>query len=83
VSNRHPTVGADRRISTGYADGRAQRAGFVALTISPTELSNLTGEAGTSVAVGQAVQVFGVVTALIAGVLATRNNYRARRTATR
>ncbi|MGH2679526.1 MAG: hypothetical protein ACRDG8_03435 [Actinomycetota bacterium] len=55
----------------------------VGFLISPTGLSNLRGEAGTSVAVGQAIQVIGVVTALIAGALATRNNYRARRLATR
>jgi uncharacterized membrane protein len=56
---------------------------MVGFLISPTGISNLAGEAGTRVAVGQAIQVVGVVTALIAGVLATRQNYRARRTATR
>jgi hypothetical protein len=49
----------------------------VGFLISPTGLSNLVGEAGTSVAIGQGVQVIGVVTALIAGVVATRANYRA------
>ena len=39
-------------------------------------LSNLTGEAGASVAIGQTIQVIGVLTALIAGVVATRANYR-------
>jgi hypothetical protein len=55
----------------------------VGFLISPTGLSNLTGEAGAGVAVGQAIQVVGVVTALIAGVLATRSTYRHRRAATR
>jgi hypothetical protein len=49
----------------------------VGFLISPTGLSNLAGEAGTSVAIGQGTQVIGVVTALIAGVIATRANYRA------
>jgi hypothetical protein len=48
----------------------------VGFLISPTGLSNLSGEAGTSVAIGQAIQVVGVATALIAGVIATRANYR-------
>lgn len=48
----------------------------VGFLISPTGLSNLAGEAGAGVAIGQAVQVVGVVTALIAGVVATRANYR-------
>jgi hypothetical protein len=47
----------------------------VGFLISPTGLSNLTGEAGTGAAIGQAIQVLGVVTALVAGVLATRANY--------
>jgi hypothetical protein len=46
----------------------------VGFLISPTGLSNLAGEAGTSVAIGQGIQVVGVVTALIAGVVATRAN---------
>jgi hypothetical protein len=49
---------------------------LVGFLISPTGLSNLSGEAGTSVAVGQGIQVVGVLTALIAGVIATRANYR-------
>jgi hypothetical protein len=49
---------------------------LVGFLISPTGLSNLFGEAGTSVAIGQGVQVVGVLTALIAGVIATRGNYR-------
>jgi hypothetical protein len=48
----------------------------VGFLISPTGLSNLSGEAGTSVAVGQGIQVVGVLTALIAGVIATRANYQ-------
>src|SRR5918992_327760 len=48
----------------------------VGFLISPTGLSNLAGEAGTSVAIGQGIQVIGVLTALIAGVIATRANYR-------
>jgi hypothetical protein len=49
---------------------------LVGFLISPTGLSNLSGEAGTSVAVGQGIQVVGVLTALIAGVIAIRANYR-------
>ena len=48
----------------------------VGFLISPTGMSNLTGEAGASVAIGQAIQVVGVLTALVAGVVATRANYR-------
>ena len=48
-------------------------AGFL---ISPTGRSNLFGRAGTSVAIGQAIQVIGVLGALVAGVTATRANYR-------
>jgi hypothetical protein len=48
----------------------------VGFLISPTGSSNLAGEAGTSVAIGQGMQVVGVLTALIAGVVATRPNYR-------
>jgi hypothetical protein len=48
----------------------------VGFLISATGLSNLAGDAGTSVAIGQGIQVIGVVTALIAGVVATRANYR-------
>jgi hypothetical protein len=48
----------------------------VGFLISPTGLPNLSGRAGTSVQVGQVLQVIGVVTALIAGVIATRDNYQ-------
>jgi hypothetical protein len=56
---------------------------FVGFLISPTGRSNLLGEAGTAVAIGQGTQVLGVLTALIAGVLATRANYRKRSQAPR
>jgi hypothetical protein len=49
---------------------------MVGFLLSPTGLSNLFGEAGVSVAIGQGIQVVGVLTALIAGVIATRANYR-------
>lgn len=49
---------------------------FVGFLISPTGLTNLFGRAGTSVAIGQGIQVIGVLTALVAGVIATRANLR-------
>jgi hypothetical protein len=49
---------------------------LVGFLISPTGLSNLFGQAGTSVAIGQGIQVVGVLIALIGGVLTTRANYR-------
>jgi predicted cation transporter len=39
-------------------------------------LPNLVGREGTSVAIGTWIQMAGVLTALIAGVVATRSNYR-------
>ena len=48
----------------------------IGFLISPTGWSNLTGEAGASVAIGQTIQLIGVLTAVIAGVVATRANYR-------
>jgi hypothetical protein len=39
-------------------------------------LPNLVGREGTSVAIGNWIQLTGVLTALIAGVIATRANYR-------
>ena len=48
----------------------------VGFLISPTGLSNLVGDAGTSVAIGQGTQAIGVLGALIAGVMAMRANYR-------
>jgi hypothetical protein len=49
---------------------------FVGFLISPTGLTNLFGRAGASVAIGQGIQVVGVLTALIAGVIATWTTYR-------
>jgi hypothetical protein len=49
---------------------------FAGFLISPTGLSNLFGKAGTGVAIGQGIQVIGVLSALIAGVITTRANYR-------
>jgi hypothetical protein len=40
---------------------------LVGFLISPTGRSNLLGQAGAGVAIGQAIQVLGVLTALIAG----------------
>lgn len=47
--------------------------GFLA---SPSGVGNLFGGAGAIAALGQAVELLGVLTALVAGVLATRSNYR-------
>jgi hypothetical protein len=44
--------------------------------ISPTGLTNLFGRAGTSVLIGTWIQMIGVLTSLIAGVIATRANYQ-------
>jgi hypothetical protein len=49
---------------------------FAGFLISPTGRGNLFGRAGTSVAIGQGIQVIGVLTALLAGVITTRANYR-------
>jgi hypothetical protein len=51
---------------------------FVGFLISPTGRSNLLGEAGAGAAIGQAIQVLGVLTALIAGVIAARADDRPR-----
>lgn len=48
----------------------------VGFLISATGLTNLFGRDGTTVAIGQGIQLAGVLTALIAGVMATRGNYR-------
>jgi hypothetical protein len=53
----------------------------VGFLVSPTGIPNLTGGSGTTVAVGQAVQLAGVLGAMIAGVLATRAGYRRARVA--
>ena len=49
---------------------------LVGFLISPTGLPNLFGEEGTGVATGQGLQLVGVLTALVAGMIATRANYR-------
>jgi hypothetical protein len=48
----------------------------VGTLISPAGLPNLTRESGTAIAVGQAIQGIGAVTAFVAGVIATRANCR-------
>jgi hypothetical protein len=47
---------------------------IVGWAISPTGRDNLTGQSGTAVAIGSAIQLAGVLTALIAGVVATRRS---------
>lgn len=47
----------------------------VGFLLSPTGMDNLTGEAGAVVAVGQAVQLAGVIGAAVAGVLGLRAAY--------
>lgn len=47
----------------------------VGFLISPTGIDNLVGRNGAGVAVGQAIQLAGVLTALVAGTIATRNGY--------
>ncbi len=49
---------------------------IVGFLVSPTGLSNLAGDAGATVALGQGVQVVGVITAFVSGVIATRDAYR-------
>jgi hypothetical protein len=48
---------------------------LVGFLISPSGRSNLLGQAGAGGAIGQAIQMLGVLTALIGGVIATRANY--------
>ena len=48
----------------------------VGFAISPTGWDNLTGHSGASVAIGQAIQLVGVLTAVVAGVIATLIRYR-------
>jgi len=48
----------------------------VGFAISPTGWDNLTGQHGASVAAGQAIQLAGVLTAVVAGIAATRAGYR-------
>ncbi|MBO3089167.1 hypothetical protein [Cellulomonas dongxiuzhuiae] len=55
--------------AVGSALGLFVTVGFL---VSPTGLDNLTGGHGATIAAGQAVQLVGVVTATIAGVIGTR-----------
>ena len=48
----------------------------VGFAISPTGMDNLLGRAEVSVAIGQVIQLIGVLTAAVAGALATREAYR-------
>lgn len=48
----------------------------VGFLISPTGIPNLVGRNGTDVQIGTCIQLAGVLTALVAGVIATRVNYR-------
>jgi hypothetical protein len=61
-------VGTGRR----SVPGLFVTVGFVVSGAAP----NLVGRDGTSVAIGTWIQLTGVLTALIAGVIATRANYR-------
>ncbi|MEU4216260.1 hypothetical protein [Actinoplanes sp. NPDC026623] len=47
----------------------------VGFLVSPNGIDNLTGQSGAVVAVGQAVQLVGVIGAMVAGVLALRAGY--------
>jgi hypothetical protein len=49
---------------------------IVGFLISPTGIPNFIGQHGTSIAVGTWIQLAGVLTALVTGVIATWNNYR-------
>ncbi|PSK93660.1 hypothetical protein CLV63_11667 [Murinocardiopsis flavida] len=60
----------------GVLLGAVFAVGFFA---SPSGFGNLTGAAGATAAIGQAVQLAGELTALVAGVLAVRAGYTARR----
>jgi hypothetical protein len=51
---------------------------FVGFLISPLGIPHILGEHGTARQLGQAIQVVGVLTALGAGVIALRGNYRRR-----
>jgi hypothetical protein len=59
--------------AVGAALGLFVTIGFL---ISPTGLDNLTGQSGTAVALGQGIQQVGVITAFVAGLIATRTAYR-------
>jgi hypothetical protein len=61
----------------GVALGVFMIVGFVASSVvSGTGTDNLLGEHGTGAAIGQVIQLVGVITALVAGVVATRQAYR-------
>lgn len=49
---------------------------IVGMLVSPDGRPNLFGDSGAAIAVGQWIQAVGVVTALVAGVIATRDAYR-------
>jgi hypothetical protein len=49
---------------------------LVGFFLSPLGIPHMFGAYGTARQIGQAIQVIGVVTALIAGVIATQANYR-------
>jgi hypothetical protein len=59
--------------AVGAALGLFVAVGFA---ISPTGFDNLFGRHGTGVEIGQAVQLAGVLVAVVAGVMATRSGYR-------
>ncbi|WP_426563548.1 hypothetical protein ACPPVT_20475 [Angustibacter sp. McL0619] len=48
----------------------------VGFLVSPTGLDNLSGDSGAAVAAGQAIQLVGVLMALVAGALAFRSERR-------
>ncbi|MFC4585776.1 hypothetical protein [Sphaerisporangium corydalis] len=50
---------------------------IVGFLISPTGVGNLVGDHGASVSIGSVIQLVGVLTALVTGVIATRDGYRA------
>jgi len=56
---------------------------LVEAAVGGTGLENLSGNAGTGRLIGQGAQLVGVVTALVAGVVATRDSYRGRAQARR
>ena len=49
---------------------------IVGFLLSPTGIPNLTGATGVTVAIGQAVQLVGVLVALITGSMALKTNYQ-------
>jgi hypothetical protein len=63
--------------AVGTALGLFVAVGFA---VSPTGFDNLFGRHGASVATGQAIQLIGVLTAVVAGVIATRDRYKAGQT---